>query len=131
MNKITTSINEFNLDAQGILHVKILDDVEITLEKVKEDYETVLQHFGEGKFLVLVDSQNSFSITTEAREYSQQEVIDKFHIATAVVGNNEVSRIIINMLARINRPSTPFKMFADKEKATEWLLQQAEQNQEV
>ena len=125
MNKVTTSINEMYMDAQGILHVTVLEGVEITLEKVKEDQQTVIKHFGHGKFLVLSDVQNSFSITPEARHYAQQEVINKVHRATAIIGNNIVSRLIINLLMKLNPPSTPFKLFAEEKEATEWLLQQA------
>jgi hypothetical protein len=125
MNKITTSVNELYLDAHGILHLKILDDAELTLESVKEHHQAVIKHFGSGKFLVLGNLQNSFIITPEARQYAQQELIDKFHIATATVGNNPVSRIIVNLFLKLNPPTTPFKMFAEEKEAIEWLLQQA------
>lgn len=125
MNKVTTSINEIYLDAQGILHVTVLDNAEITLEKVKEDYQTIVKHFGPGKFLVLSNIENSFIITPEARHFAQQEAINKLHRATAITGNNPVSRIIINLLMRLNPPATPFKLFAGEKEAIEWLLQQA------
>ncbi|MGE0636334.1 MAG: hypothetical protein AB7G44_12515 [Bacteroidia bacterium] len=125
MNKITTSINELYVDAHGILHIDILEGAEITLETTKEHHSAVVKHFGEGNFLVLGNLQNSFIITPEARHYAQQEMIDKFHIATAVIGTNSVSRIIVNLFLKLNPPSTPFKIFAREKEAVEWLLQQA------
>lgn len=101
-----------------------MDDAELTLESVKEHHQAVIKHFGSGKFLVLGDLQNTFIITPEARQYAQQELIDKFHIATAVIGSNPISRIIVNLFLKLNPPATPFKLFAEEHEATKWLLQQ-------
>ncbi|MCG3164488.1 MAG: hypothetical protein POELPBGB_00242 [Bacteroidia bacterium] len=127
MKKITTSIDELYLDTHGILHIDISDGAEITLETTKEHHRAVTENFGTGKFLVLGNLQNSFIITPEARHYAKHEMIDTFHTATAVIGNNPVSRIIVNLFLKLNPPATPFKLFAEEKEATEWLLQQAEQ----
>lgn len=128
MNKIITPINEKYVDAKGILRIKVLEGAEITLEKLKQDHEMGMELLGGRKCVALVDTRNAFSITPEARTYMKEGITDPTRIATAVVGNNPVSRIIVNMFMRLNPPTTPFKMFGDEKQAEEWLLQQTEQN---
>lgn len=125
MNKITTPINEKYIDAQGILRITVLEGAEITLEKLKQDHQQGLELTGGQKCLALVDTRNSFSITPEARAYMKEDIVDPTRIATAVVSNNTVSRLIVNLFMKLNPPATPFKMFGDEKEATEWLLKQA------
>lgn len=129
MQRILTPINEKFLDEKDILHINVLEGTEITLEKLKIDHEMGLKLTGNRKVLALVDTRASFVITPEAREFMRSDVINQYRIATAVVTDNSVSRIIVNLFMKLNTPSTPFKMFNCPEKAEQWLLETKEKTQ--
>lgn len=123
MQKIITPINEKYMDDNNILHIRVLEGAEITLENLMTDHQMGLALTKGKKTLALVDTRASFIVTPEARKYMKEEITDKHRIATAVVTDNGFSRIIVNFFMMFNNPATPFKMFDCPEKAEKWLLQ--------
>jgi hypothetical protein len=62
-------------------------------------------------------------ISTEnaARAYMASRPAQQFLSAGAILINNEIHRLLMNLWLKIDKPYIPTKSFTDKEKALEWL----------
>ena len=121
MNKVRTSVAEMFIDDDGILQIKMLDGVHITLEKVKEYFEVSHQLTHDTKVLVMVDNTLDYSITDDAKRYASSSVALKNRIATAVVTNSVINRLMGSLYIKLYKPMVPTKMFYNEETALKWL----------
>ncbi|MGZ5243479.1 MAG: DUF7793 family protein [Bacteroidia bacterium] len=71
--------------------------------------------------LVLIDAQNVKTITKEARDYFASDEGTKFIIASALVLDSTVGKILGNFFLQISRPKVPLRLFTNKGDALEWL----------
>lgn len=102
-----------------ILRVRILEGVTVDLQQAKLMNEAMLRLAGEGPFAVLMDTRANYSWDKDAQEYIANN--SGFRLATAIVTNNPVSRVISNSYIKLFKPEYPSKIFADEEKAVAWL----------
>lgn len=121
MEKIRTKINEKWVDENDILWIKVLEGANISLEALKEDVSYNQKLLGEKKELALYDARTVYSITKEASEYLQSDVLNKTRVATAVLTNNLGTRILVNFIASIRKSKSPVKFFSNEEDALNWL----------
>ena len=105
----------------GIVRIRIFPNVNIDLEQIKAQHECIRHLAGAHAVAVMVDARADFTISREAQEYSAQQ--SHFRIATAIISNNSVTRVLTNTYVKIFRPVSPIKIFDCEEKATQWLLQ--------
>ena len=115
------SIAEMHIDEDGILHIKILEGAHITIEKSKKYYDLSRQLLGDKKALVLVDGSMKFTITKEARIFAASAEASAYRVASAVVTNSIINKLIVNWYIRFNKPVVPTKLFSSKESALKWL----------
>ena len=108
----------------GILRIKINEGAVLGLSQVKLQMETIRRICGDKKIPVMVDARLNHTTTTEAKEYAAQNVGNR--IATAVVSSNPINNISVNLYITLFRPVTPYKLFANEEKALGWLHEQME-----
>lgn len=81
---------------------------------------------GEPFLLVMDVGDHDFLMTKEARNlFNTYEKALELIIAEAVVIGSMSTRIMYNLLSRLNPPKFPFKAFLKKEEASEWLLLEA------
>ena len=73
------------------------------------------------KFLILVESGETTSISKEAREFKSRPENNELAIASAVVVKSLAQRLLINFIIRLQK-NKKTKMFDNKHKAIEWLL---------
>jgi hypothetical protein len=102
-----------------ILRIRILDGVTIDLKQAKLMTESMQRLAEEKRFPVLIDARASYSWDKDAQEYVANH--SDFRIATAVITNNPVSRLLTNTYVKIFKPSYPVKIFSEEEKAVNWL----------
>lgn len=102
-----------------ILRIRILDGVTIDLKQAKLMNESMMRLAEEKRFPVLIDARASFNWDKDAQEYVANH--SDFRIATAVITNNPVSRLLTNTFVKIFKPSYPVKIFSEEEKAVKWL----------
>ena len=76
---------------------------------------------GKIKFLILVESGETTSISKEAREFKSRPENNELAIASAVVVKSLAQRLLINFIIRLQK-NKKTKMFDNKHKAIEWLL---------
>lgn len=76
----------------------------------------------EGKdYVFLIDARKVNSITKEARDYLASEEGSRQIIASALVIDSKVGKLLGNFFLQINKPKIPLKLFTNKADALEWL----------
>jgi hypothetical protein len=118
-------ISSIELWDNGIIFIKLADHVTVELEDSKRQLEFLRAHFdGVNKMRVLVESGRYTDITKEAREFSARPESNAMTLASAVIVKSLAHRLIINFLINLTRQQAmKMRMFDDKEKALEWLLE--------
>jgi hypothetical protein len=73
------------------------------------------------KFAVLTDATNFFSTTGELRQLLASSAFTELRFAAAIVSQSPANKIIGNFFIKVNKPSTPTKLFSSEKMAFEWL----------
>lgn len=108
--------------SDGIIYIKIDDDVEVDLEDSKEHYEIVKKIFNRVPGYVITESGTNSTVTKEVREFVQSiPVVSK---AEAVVVNSLAQRLVINFMIKFHKPGKKIKVFNNVKAAVEWLKKQ-------
>lgn len=105
----------------GIIRVKVKDDVHIAMEQSRETFEAVKEYANGRKSLVLVLSGNGGTLAKEARDFSITKEASEPTLAEAVVAKGLAHKIIVNFLIRITDVGRPMKMFTKESDAVSWL----------
>ena len=121
MNKIRTSISDIYIDDDGILRVVMHPAADMTLEKLKENFEAIKQLLGNNRALVLINTKTSFKFRSEARSYAAINEGTINRVATAFVVNSFANKLIVNLYIKFNKPVVPTRMFLSEENALKWL----------
>ncbi|RYD78221.1 MAG: hypothetical protein EOP53_11575 [Sphingobacteriales bacterium] len=76
----------------------------------------------EGKdYVFLIDATRVNSITKEARDYLASDEGSQQIIASALVIDSKVGKLLGNFFLQINKPKIPLKLFTNKTDALDWL----------
>lgn len=121
MNKVVTSVSEMYIDDDGILRIKVIKGVVISLEKMKEHLEASAKLLKGGKALTLIEGASKFTMTEEANKYLASVKGAENRIAAAFVTNSFFNKVWFNFYLKFNKPVTPTKMFNSEENAIIWL----------
>ncbi len=113
---VTLSVRE-----DGIVHVLLKKNADITLEDAMENHRATMQLVGDREHAVLVDSRPARSISREARTYFADREVRRKALAQAIVIDSGVSRVMGNFFLGLNRPPFPVKLFTAEEEAAQWL----------
>lgn len=110
--------------SNGIVFIKIDDNVEMLLEDSLEQYKALKNHYdGITQFRLLVEPGRYTSISKEAREFSANPDNNKMTTASAVIIKSLAHRMVINFMINLTQKHTmKMRMFESKEKAIKWLL---------
>lgn len=93
----------------------------LDLEAAKQTVELRLKMVQGVKHLVLIDAQNVKTITKDARDYFASDEGSKFIIASALVLDSTVGKILGNFFLQISKPKVPLRLFTNKADALDWL----------
>ena len=105
---------------EGILCVEYIDDYIVDEEDVIEFHAIFNKQAEKGKLKLLVLPGQNTSATREAREYSQNTVLNCS--SEAIVIHSLAQRIISNFYISFkNKADYPIKMFNSKDEAVKWL----------
>ena len=121
-NKITTRTAEIWKDEHDIIHMLILNNVSLDLDDVIDNILVLRNFTQDAPRLKFVDSRNSWTITIEAKKFSEKADSAKRTIARAILVSNKTDAVLKNFLMKFNQPDIPSKLFTESEKAMEWLL---------
>ena len=121
INKLETSTAEYYIEGD-ILYAVFKPDADVDLEAAKEGIDARKKLQNGKPMLVLGDTSRVWQITSEARKYSSQKEVDAMNKAMAVVtGSSFTAVTAANFYMKINKPSTPTKLFKSRQKALAWL----------
>lgn len=110
-----------NLLPEGIIHVRVKIDEEITLEQTKEMIDCIGEIAEGRKYPVLVSSRNYSAPTAEARAFLAKKESNPYASAAAYIVKSLPERIVMNAFLQFNKPARPTRMFTSEKKAIEWL----------
>ncbi len=100
----------------------LLTNATIDLDDVIDNLLVLRSFTQERPCLKLLDSRNSWIITSEAKKFSEKSDSTKRTIARAILVSNKTDAVLKNFLMKFNQPNIPCKLFTEREKAMEWLL---------
>lgn len=121
VNRITTRTAVIYIDQRGILHMEMIDGVEIDYEDAVDNAIVIKRIIGENKALKLIDSRASWTINKKARTFVK-EIDSKQTIARAVLTQTTLSSLLNNFFTQLGKSKIPVKFFSNYEDACDWLL---------
>jgi septin family protein len=109
--------------SDGIVYIRIYDDVEVDVEDSKEHYEIVKRVFNGVPGYVITESGLNSSVTKEVREFVNTiPVISK---AEAIIVNSLAQRIMSNFIIKFHYSrDRNIKVFNSLDAAVEWIKKQ-------
>jgi hypothetical protein len=107
----------------GIVVMRIKQDVEIDLTKSRELFELLKQHVQQTgkKARVLVIPDSSATVTKEAREFAATDESSSITTAEAIIVKTIAQKLIINFTLKFYKPKRHMKMFTQEDEAIKWL----------
>lgn len=112
-----------------IIRMRIFEDTTIDLGQARLINESIRRlAVGENLIPVMIDARATYSWDKDAQEYIAQN--SGFRLATALITNNPVSRVLTNSYSKIFKPNYPLRIFSNEEKAIAWLKEMMEGNRQ-
>lgn len=122
METTLTDIAEISFDeATAILHVKILEDIHMDLQKTINHSQEVQKVTKGEKYMALVDATNYFTSDDEALKYLALPDTTKGRMAMAFYSLNLANRLTIHFFRLLHKPSFAIHLFRTNEDALGWL----------
>lgn len=106
----------------GILISRFQEGIELDLVKIKELIRIREEISGGEMQYWLYDITNLKSVSKEVRDYADRYGQDYLN-GVAVLVNSHITKFMFNTYLKLNKPKVLFQVFANKEKAVEWLLE--------
>lgn len=108
----------------GIMNVVFGDNCYIDLRDISEVMNWV-DEIAEGRmFINLMEGAYNTDLAPEVREFGASSSENKYTIADAMVITSDAHKIVTNFYLKFNKPVKPTKIFTDRNKAIEWLLEE-------
>ena len=110
----------------GIMNVVFKKDSFIEMEDLSEVLIWVDSLGKDKKYLNLMEAENNSQIDAEVRSFAASKEENKHTIADGFVMTSQAHKLISNFYMKFNKPAKPSKIFTDRNKAIQWLLEQKE-----
>lgn len=102
------------------MHFEYKENISIDLEAAKKIVQERVSMQEGVSYPILADLKANYNSTKEGRAYLAKEG-SELVTAVAVLVSSPVTKVGMNFYIAIDNPSTPTKVFTDKEKALEYL----------
>jgi hypothetical protein len=117
-----TTTARINLNAQGLLIVRINDGAYQTLDDARENLAAAVSEAGGKRRPLLIDIRSAKPLDADARHhYSGQTLVERFSALALLVEASPFGRMMGNVYLRVARPGIPTHLFSDETQAMEWL----------
>jgi hypothetical protein len=124
VEKIRTRTAEIHLDPLGILHFKLLADVQVDKEDALDNFLVIRHLTNNQPVLKLIDlSLQNLTIHKEALEFLEQKEAEGKTISRAIVTASFTDKILLQYFARLHKAGSPTQVFTSRETALHWLLE--------
>ena len=117
-----TTTAKINLNAQGLLIVRINDGAHQTLGDARENLAAAVSETGGKRRPLLIDIRTAKPLDADARHhYSGQTLVERFSALALLVEASPFGRMMGNVYLRVARPGIPTQLFSDETQAVQWL----------
>ena len=117
-----TTTARINLNAQGLLIVRINDGAHQTLDDAKENLAAAVSEAGGIRRPLLIDIRTAKPLDADARHhYSGLTLVERFSALALLVEGSPFGRMMGNVYLRVARPGIPTQLFGDEAQAVDWL----------
>lgn len=120
INDVKNDFIHIYIDSDGILVVKILDDVILDDQKMNNYFTLIRSVNGDIKRLIIFDASTDWNITDKAKKILGDGDDNKMTIARAVIVKKDSQK---NMFLTLLKNDSPLKIFDNIESARKWLLE--------
>lgn len=107
-----------------IMNVIFHDNCYIDLRDIKETMVWMNEELRGRMFVNLMEGAYNSDLAPEVREFGASGKENKFTIADAIVISSQAHDLVSNFYVKFNKPVKPTKIFTDRNKAIEWLLEE-------
>jgi hypothetical protein len=121
MTVIKTKTAEFSLPEENLILCRMLEDADVDVPAVDENFEATMKIANEQRYAVLVDGRATVQISKEAMERAARPEHHRLLIAQAIVVNSLANRLIGNFIIKFHKPGAPTRLFSNTEQAWSWL----------
>lgn len=108
----------------GIMNVVFGDNGYIDLRDITEVMNWMEEVAHGRMFVNLMEGAYNTDLAPEVREFSASSNQNKYTIADAMVISSDAHKLVTNFYIKFNKPVKPTKIFTDRNKAVEWLLEE-------
>ena len=120
--KISTRIAEISIDDDEIIFIVLIAGVEVDEYDIL-DLNLIVRHLSIDKpTLKLVDSRNSWTISSKAKKVAIRETVINKTKARAIVVSNKLKSGVFSFIKKFESKKYPQKYFTDTNEARKWLL---------
>lgn len=107
-----------------IMNIVFKSDTYIDISDIEEVMNWV-QSVGSGRMFVnLMEGAYNTDLAPEVRAFSASNDNNNYTIADALLISSQAHKLVTNFYIKFNKPVKPTKVFTDKNKAIEWLLEE-------
>ncbi len=121
MDKITIHCADLSFYSEDIIKVDLFDDIDFEKKDAEALLSAIKQLTAGKKFYLFTQTNESFTATSEVREYVAENIAFTGIIANAICIKSLPIRFIINAYVKINKPNIPTKTFNSEIAAREWI----------
>ena len=122
MNKVKTRTANIFLDDNKILHIEIIDGVNIDYEDAIDNHLVCKNLSNNQKVLKLLDSRVKWSIDKKAETFAESKEVEEKTRARAIIVGSTIQSVLSNFFNRLNKPNVPTMVFSDYDEAYQWLV---------
>lgn len=127
MKEASNNFVKFYIE-DGIMHSFFLKELELDLVTIIE-FINFRHAFSEGqKQYWLHDLKGLKTMTKDAKDYGAKYGEEFLH-AGAIIVHTHLQKFLINTFVAVKKPKVKTRVFTDKEKAKNWLLELKKQNE--
>jgi hypothetical protein len=117
-----TNTARINLNAHGLLIVRINDGAQQTLDDARENLAAAVSETGGKRRPLLIDVRTAKPLDADARHhYTGLTLVERFSALALLVEASPFGRMMGNVYLRVARPGIPTQLFSDETQALEWL----------
>lgn len=124
MKTFETDVYIMTIHDDLLIEFKVKRNKTFTDKDVWQSRDQSLEYMPGKKFFVLMEAEENFNATVEARRAGASEEYSKHVEALAMCSNRLHENIMGNMFLKISKPRVKTKFFEDRNKAIDWLRNQ-------
>jgi hypothetical protein len=121
MKHFETDVYKMVVYSDGFVEFIVKNGVTLDVKDLLQSRKQSLEYLTGKKFFVLVEAEEFFQITIEARNMGASEDYSKDMGAVALYSKDLSLKILGNLYIKINKPQAPTRFFDEREKASAWL----------